>query len=576
MAVKTANLSSSESEQDDEEEDNFYSGGEDEAAENEDEDGAWGKQKYNYYDADDIGTDTDDDEAAAKEEEEEALRLQKKQLEALDEADFIDEFGAELGVDAGDSGVSRLVSSVDDSSAQIDLSRVSLTADGQYDLSTAKRDALQKLPEKEKMKILQAEAPELLALCGDVQSYWDAVREDVKPVLDRAEELGVSAQEHPAMAFYLTKYQLLMSYLNNVAVYLVLRASEPEARGGVALRDHPVIGSLVEFRRRIEMMDALQTRLAPVLRMFADELATGTVGGVDESALAEAAAVADEQSDVDMASSESEVEPVVKPKKSKKKAKKATAFLEAAPSTDSYAELQSMLKQEQKKLKKKQRKQQATEGDFGEAEQLDEGDAEDKARAIRRLRHHAKRVAQAHTKRANKSTLSGDIDIPYKTKKRLEDLRYDDKTAADVRARADQFGSDLDSDLGSDHGESKEDDYYLAVKRAQEQKKSEKKMRKQQALEDKVKMMVEANRAEDADVEMDTKRNVNYQILKNKGMMPRRTKEQRNPRVKRRMRFEQAKKKLKSSVAQVRSQDGAYGGEATGIKANLARSTRLG
>ncbi|KAJ1939627.1 something about silencing protein 10, partial [Linderina pennispora] len=137
MAVKTANLSSSEEDEEDEEsEEDFYSGGEDAEQELEDEDGAWGKQKYNYYDADDIGTDTDDDEAAAKEEEEEALRLQKKQLEALDEADFIDELGAELGVDMG--GESRLVSSMDDGNAQIDLDRVSLDVSGQYDLSTAK------------------------------------------------------------------------------------------------------------------------------------------------------------------------------------------------------------------------------------------------------------------------------------------------------------------------------------------------------------------------------------------------------------------------------------------------------
>ncbi|KAJ1938722.1 something about silencing protein 10 [Linderina pennispora] len=358
----------------------------------------------------------------------------------------------------------------------------------------------------------------------------------------------------------MAKYQLLMSYLNNVAVYLVLRASESEARGGVPVRDHPVIASLVEFRRRIEMMEALETRLAPVLRLFANELASGAVDDTEEPVQA----AASPSSDSEMS------EPLPKPKKSaqKKKQKKQQVFLEAAPITDSYAELQAMLKRE----KKKQKKQKPVEEDYGEMEHLEEGDAEDKARAIRRLRHHAKRVAQAHTKRSNKSTLSGDMDLPYREKKRLEKLRYDDASAAAARAQADEFGSDLEEDLG----EAPEDDYYQAVQRQQQAKKQAKKQAKEQALQAKVQMMVEANRAEEQDVEMDQKRNVNYQILKNKGMMPRRTKEQRNPRVKRRMRFEQAKKKLKSSVAQVRKQEGSYGGEATGIKSNLSRSTRLG
>ncbi|KAJ2706865.1 something about silencing protein 10, partial [Coemansia spiralis] len=113
----------------------FYSDEDDEGPGGQAEDGAWGKQKYNYYDADDIGTDTDDDDAAAQEEEEEALRLQRKRLEALDEGDFIDEFSAQLGVGAkGADGISRLVSSVEDGSeqAQTQAAPGELGADGSY------------------------------------------------------------------------------------------------------------------------------------------------------------------------------------------------------------------------------------------------------------------------------------------------------------------------------------------------------------------------------------------------------------------------------------------------------------
>ncbi|KAJ1962191.1 something about silencing protein 10 [Dipsacomyces acuminosporus] len=615
FGVKAAGSSSEVSEDDDDDAGNtqFYSDDDEEEEEEEEDnageygddgDGAWGKQKYNYYDADDIGTDTDDDEAAAKEEEEEALRLQKKHLEALDEDDFIDEFSAQLGVDTKgvSDGASRLVSAVDGSQAHIDLDQVSLNMDGSYNISEAKRDALEKLPEKQKLRIIQAESPELLSLVADMKTYWDAVRSDIKPILDKAASIGIKPDDHPALAFYATKYQLLMSYLNNVAVYLVIKASEHEDRGGVELRDHPVIGSIVEFRRRLEIMNALQEKLTPLLAMFSEELSSGSLAAAADSPSDSETRQADE-SDAEMAAAEEKVQPTsqkrsrdktkAKGKTKKDKSGRSSAFLEIEPAAiDSYAELQKMLKKEKAASRKKSKSQQLEaiedwraleDGDFGEQEQLDEEDAEDKAHAVRRLRHHAKRVAQSRSKRENKSNISGDMDIPYKDRK-LDKLRYDDKTAESIRKQADKYGDDLDMgvdldmDLDSDLGESskRDDDYYLQVQMAKEKEKAAKEAEKQAAKEARWRMMVEANEAEDAAVDDDAKRNINYQILKNKGLMPRRTKEQRNPRVKRRMRYEKAKKKINSSVAQVRQLDGSYGGEATGIKSNLTRSTRLG
>ncbi|KAJ2746341.1 something about silencing protein 10 [Coemansia sp. BCRC 34301] len=552
------------------------------------EDGAWGNQKYNYYDADDIGSDSLDDEDAANEEEEEAMRLQKRQLEALDEDDFIDEFSTQLGVStkAERSGGARLVAAVDDEQAQIDLDKVSFGVDGAYDLSDAKRQALERLPEKEKQRIIQAESPELLSLVADVETHWTNVRTQIRPLLDRAAALGVKADDHPALAFYTAKYQLLMSYLNNIAVYLVMKASTAAERGGLELRDHPVIASIVEFRRRLEMMDALQARLGPLLDLFVEELASGAISAAsDEPEAAVAAPVADgSDEDAEMADASSELPKSVEPKKRKSKAKRSGTFLEGigeATSGDSYAELQAMLKKERAASRRKSRSTGAVaswealeDGDFGELEQLEEGDAEDKARAVRRLRHHAKRITQARAKRDGRDKLSGDIDVPYKDK-RLQKLRYDEKSANATRARAERYGDDLGS--GSDVGELSADDndYYSQVAREAQAAKEQRAAEKKERMQAQWQSMVDANVATEAPVEGETKRNVNYQILKNRGLVPKRTKEQRNPRVKRRTRYEQAKKKINSSVTQVRSLDGNYGGEATGIKANLSRSTRF-
>ncbi|KAJ1719052.1 something about silencing protein 10 [Coemansia erecta] len=548
------------------------------------DDGAWGKQRENYYFADDMGEDSADDDAAYAEEAEEALRLQKRQLEALDEGDFIDEFGAQLGVAgaAADGAVARLVTAVDDGQAQLDLDAVRL--DGSYDISDAKRRALLALPEPERLRIVQAESPELPALVGDFKAYWDAVRSEVRPVLDRAAALGVGADDHPALAFYAAKYQLLMGYVNNVAVYLVLKASTPDQRGGVELRDHPVIAGLVEFRRRIEVMAALQQRLAPLLDLFAAELRSGTVGAASAPQPAAEAA-----SDAEMAEM-AEPAPSKAPRRPSKASRKRAAarlaekpFLAAQPepSGDSYAELQKMLRRAAKaapqtKLSASRGWDALEDGDFGEQEHLDADDAEDKARAVRRLRHHAKRIAQAQTKREARGKLSGDADVPYKTRRAGDLQRIDDRAAEAIRSQADRFGDDLgmDVDGASDNAgasDAEADAYYREIEQAAAREKAAKDARRSEQW----RMMVDANVAEEAAVEGEAKRAVNYQILKNKGLMPRRTKEQRNPRVKRRMRFEKAKKKLGSAVVQARAQTSSYGGEATGIKTALSRSTRF-
>ncbi|KAJ2657354.1 something about silencing protein 10 [Coemansia sp. RSA 1199] len=527
------------------------------------DDGAWGKQKHNYYDADDIGSDSADDEVAAREEEEEALRLQRKHVEALDEGDFIDELGVQLGVG---SGSSRLVAA-DDGSAQLDLNSITL---GAHDMSAAQRAALLRLPVSEKLRVLQAESPELLSLVADMRAQRASIRDEIAPVLQRASALGVRIDDHPALAFYAAKFQLAMSYINNIAVYLVVKASTHEQRAGVALREHPVIGALVEFRRRLEMMDALQDRLAPLLELFADELASGSVGsGANEvaseseakKAISGSAGAGSDASDVEMA----DVSQPVRPKKrTAKKSRKASLFLEPAPeSGDSYGELQALLKKSRSRTKNAIGWDTLLDGDLGDQDRLADEDAEDKARAIRRLRNHAKRVVQARSKREAREHISGDTDVPYKSR---TERQRGDAPRAQPDADLDQ-GMDLD-----DHDDSAPaDDYYAEIV----QRKQRAAAAKEARVQDQWRRMADANAAQDAAVDDEAKRSVNYQILKNKGMMPRRSKDNRNPRVKRRKRYEKAQKKLSSSTAQVRSQDGNYGGEATGIKSSLSRSTRF-
>jgi len=71
------------------------------------------------------------------------------------------------------------------------------------------------------------------------------------------------------------------------------------------------------------------------------------------------------------------------------------------------------------------------------------------------------------------------------------------------------------------------------------------------------------------------KRAINYQISKNKGLTPHRPKEQRNPRVKHRMKFRKASIRRKGAVREPRKENERYAGEVSGIKAAVVRSTKL-
>ena len=78
-----------------------------------------------------------------------------------------------------------------------------------------------------------------------------------------------------------------------------------------------------------------------------------------------------------------------------------------------------------------------------------------------------------------------------------------------------------------------------------------------------------------AEGDVDDKRSINYEILKNKGLTPARKKEVRNPRVKHRKKYEKSLVRLKSFKHVVKDTQSAYKGEQTGIKKNLARSVKF-
>lgn len=136
------------------------------------------------------------------------------------------------------------------------------------------------------------------------------------------------------------------------------------------------------------------------------------------------------------------------------------------------------------------------------------------------------------------------------------------------------LGGDSDDDGAvANEMRDNEDEYYDMVAGAAQKKKADKAAR----FEAIAAVRRDERVVEETRLGPDGKRQITYQIQKNKGLAPRRKKEVRNPRVKKRMKFEEKQKKLKTVKAVYKGGEGkgGYQGELSGIKTGLVKSVKL-
>ena len=224
---------------------------------------------------------------------------------------------------------------------------------------------------------------------------------------------------------------------------------------------------------------------------------------------------------------------------------------------------------------------QAADSDLGEEAPLTAHEAAEKAKHKKSLRFYTSQIAQKANKRgAAGRNAGGDDDIPYR--ERLKDRQ------ARVNAEAERRGqrnADAKADLGGESDEEDarqareirgegDNDYYDLIASRTARKKADKaalaEAQRQAALQG-------GQVRQEAAVGPDGKRKITYAIEKNKGLTPHRKKEVRNPRVKKRKKYDEKKKKLGSIKPVYKGGEGrgGYGGELTGIKKGLVKSTKL-
>jgi U3 small nucleolar RNA-associated protein 3 len=553
---------SSESEDEDEDEDEvedddvhkksgaMESSDEEAEIEEEEDAGGWGSSRKDYYGNDQIETQED-----AEMEEAELKRLQQKKLQKMSDADF--GFDENEWLDAGnDEDEGDVVTEV--------LKDIEITPEMGPD---------------ERLRILHSRYPEFEYLANEFVQ--------LQPVLQTLQKEAESEKPSsnsalPPASPTVIKCRALAAYIAALTMYFAILTSP--AKGNIVqaraldpaeLRDHAVMDSLLQCRETWSKVKSLKAPAPLEISSEDDSIVDAEIPHVNGK----------------LNTLENETS---KPSKQTKKegAREAAAAQATAHRAEQIrlveeelADLDTLIPKSRKSAKKSIKPAIIADddSDFGEEETMDAKAAAEKAQKKKSLRFYTSQIAQKANKRAGAGRdAGGDVDVPYR--ERLKDRQ------ARLNAEAEKRGKKLDeygrgADLGGDSGDEdeaaanevrdEEDDYYDMVAKTSKKRKQDRD-EKYGAIA-KAKAEGKLVRVVEGEVGEDGKRAIGYVIEKNKGLAPKRKKDVRNPRVKKRKKFEEKKKKLSSTKAVYKGGEerGGYGGEKTGIKSGLIKSIKL-
>lgn len=554
----------------------------------EDEDlGGWGSSRKDYYNADTIET-----EADALEEEAEARRLQRKQLQGMTEADFgFDELqwlkagkdghNGDEDEDKGDEVVREVLPMLEITDA---------------------------MGPEERLKILRTRYPEFEPLAEEFLSLRP-VHADLKTVATAA----IAIQQHTdagrrqtlATDILVTpiaavKYGALSAYLAALSMYFAIFTSGQADSGGKLsampseiLRDHSIMETLVQCR---DLWEKLKNIAVPEPVVEDIPVIKKNNGHVEYLKAHEPKALNGTKK-----TPEEMEDPPKRRKKHKSKAQKEAEAAQVKADTlraERLKEIEQDLaslsvltapsrlssKPSKHSIKAPIKAAEDSNSDFGEQTALTPHEAAEKAKRKKSLRFYTSQIAQKATKRdAAGRDAGGDADLPYRERLRDRQLRLNAEAEARGKKpkeskKGEALGGPSDEE---DHaaakelrdGSSSEDYYDLVASRSADKKASKAALAAAHAQAEREGGIVRVVEEETTD----GKRAISYAIEKNKGLAPRRKKDVRNPRVKKRKKFEDKMKKL-GSIRQVYKGGegkGGYGGEKTGISTRLVKSVKL-
>ncbi|KHJ34085.1 putative sas10 utp3 family protein [Erysiphe necator] len=493
----------------------------------------WDASKQEYYNHDLIET-----EAEALEEEAEAKRLQQKKLSKMSAVDFDIEEDNDLD-NHKEKGTGNVVTEV--------LQNFVISADMQ--------------PE-ERQRILHLRYPEFDPLANDLLELYPVLQKLQVEVENESSSL--TSSNSPTTL----KFRALSAYVGTLTMYFAIISSPGFGSSGEAhalnpeeLREHSIMDTLLQCRE-----------LWSKVKNYSISTAL-TINPAENYSYEVSEELPQESVDLKKKIKDSIQSNISA--KNKEKSKIAE---------DELQKLNKLIKFPfQMKVKNKLRPTSINEdsdgSDFGEEDSIDAKLAIEKANNKRSLRFYTSKITQKASKRVDAGkNAGGDEDIPHRERLRDRQARLN----SEAQRRALQK-NDMDLGVQSESDEDKialqvreaGNDYYDQITRAKNLKKDQKLARKQ--AEAQANLEGGWVRVVESEVGNDGKRAIGYVIEKNKGLAPKRKKDVRNPRVKKRKKYEEKKKKLASTRAIYKGGEerGGYGGEKTGIKTRLVKSIKL-
>lgn len=573
-----------------------FGGGEDEMDDQEEEEeerkAIWGRKKNLYYSADNVDYEIQSsDEDLPMEEEAEVLKIQREKAKSLSMEDF--------GIEEADQDESDFNERDKTFQEALDGKKVKseLDVDGALeDSPMANYEKIKKelgaLSKEEQMDVVYSSAPELVGLLSELNEVLDQLQK-VKPVLSKVREgKGTSGR---GMHYLEVKQILLLTYCQAISFYLLLKSE------GHPVRDHPVIARLVEIKNLVEKVKQIDAKLPSQIEDFvnhnsengsSNRLVRGSVPMEPEPPTAGQSAKPYESILVNETTELSKVDSSKDDHNgsSDKKQQNAQVSLQSMEMLKVRANLEAKLKQKgiynltslkseklQNHTPKPVNRSLETVNDFDDEVQPNAtGNHTNNGRASLLQRS---KPSQLVATKANKSKVfSGDDDLPKRDdigeRRRKHELRVLARAGANTMDDDDDMadedggleGNPMDIDASEDGDAiSSEDEFYKEVKERRAEK-----LKAKAELYSGTPVIPSS-----LEPEADGKRQITYQMEKNRGLTRPRKKLTKIPRKKYKMKHQKAVIRRKGQVRDIRKPTGPYGGESTGINTTVSRSIRF-
>ncbi len=511
----------------------------------------WGKNRNNYYSA---------DYDAAEEEEKEAEKIQKKRLGGLAEGDFLDE------------------------------SFQALLRDTQIE-STEKANVKDTIVKKKEELVKSEEF--FQELIQDYSEKMNHVRTVLEPLLEKSKQLPTDQ----CFGFLKLKYHLFLTYCSNICFYMLLKMN------GHSIDDHPVVERLVELRTFLEKSKALEAKLQPQIdRLLSTNEASQEnplsfkprLESMKKVTAPSTKKRKEKTMDYDSIEEDSE-EDLYQPRHI------APMFYDGPAANASGSSIKLAGKGKEEALLEKDRKQArllrelrdstpTSQMDLPEeyhaddllmnANSMSKQRKEDSMKAafeeenFTRLQDDSSRQPKERKQRLwnelnelNEFAVSNTVSTTTRKKPEFTDARDTHSNSDSDVSSVSDYGSE--SDIEDDISLDEETENQAHKKKPQPNNKGKTRVSQNKSGHDPLNNKKQGER-----------RPVGSAIMKNRGLMPKRSKEQANPRVRQRNRFERAMKRIKGFKAVANKkvlgqQRSRYSGEQTGIQSRLSKSTHL-